>query len=112
MDIGSRPLSGLLKKIKAVNKRLKAIRGGLEDIITMSKAMRGQDAVLSALGPKPGEMLTALTKRNWTMEQFAANTLMAMKKAKVKKLVLFSSAGLFPARIFSSGSWALWPTTT
>jgi len=54
----------------------------------MSKAMRGQDAVLSALGPKPGEMLTALTKRNWTMEQFAANTLMAMKKAKVKKLVL------------------------
>ncbi len=86
------------EKITVVNKKLKVIQGSPEDIKGMSQAMKGQDAVFSALGPKPGEMFTALKKRSWTMAQFAANILSAMKKAKVKKLVLFSSAGLFPGQ--------------
>ena len=84
------------EKISARNKRLKVIKGSPEDIPGMAKAMKGQEAVFSALGPKPGEIFTSLKKRAWTMERFAANILSAMKKAKVKKLVLFSSAGLFP----------------
>jgi putative NADH-flavin reductase len=85
-------------KIAATGKRLKVIQGSPEDVQGMSRAMKGQDAVFSALGPKPPEIFTALNKRAWTMEKFAANTLSAMKKAKVKKLVLFSSAGLFPGQ--------------
>jgi putative NADH-flavin reductase len=83
------------EKIASVDKRLKIIRGNPEDVAGMAKAMKGQNAVLSALGPKPGEVFTALKKRSWTMEKSAINTLEAMKKAKVKKLVVFSSAGLF-----------------
>jgi putative NADH-flavin reductase len=86
------------EKITIKNKKLKVIKGSLEDIDGMSRAMKGQAAVFSALGPKPGEIFTALDKRSWTMEKSAINTLLAMKKAKVKKLVLFSSSGLFPGQ--------------
>jgi putative NADH-flavin reductase len=86
------------EKITIKNKKLKIIQGSLEDVERMSRAMKGQAAVFSALGPKPGEIFTALNKRSWTMEKSAINTLLAMKKAKVKKLVLFSSSGLFPGQ--------------
>ncbi len=88
------------EKITIKNKKLKVIQGSLEDMAGMSRAMKGQDAVFSALGPKHGEIFTALNKRSWTMEKSAINTLLAMKKVKVKKLVLFSSAALFPGQNF------------
>ncbi len=86
------------EKITASDKDLHVLQGSPEDIQAMAEAMEGHDAVLSALGPKPGEIFTALNKRTWTMERFAANTLLAMEKAKVSKLVLFSSSGLFPGQ--------------
>jgi putative NADH-flavin reductase len=86
------------EKITIKIKRIKVIKGSLEDVQGMAKAMKGQAAVLSALGPKPGEVFTALNKRSWTMEKSASNILSAMKKSKVKKLVVFSTAGLFPSR--------------
>jgi putative NADH-flavin reductase len=86
------------EKITAVSKRLRVIKGSPDDVVGMSRAMKGQNAVFSTLGPKPAEMFTALNKRSWTMEKFASNSLLAMKKAKVKKLVVFSSAGVFPGQ--------------
>lgn len=86
------------KKITVVNKKLRIVKGSPDDIEGMSRAMKGQNAVFSTLGPKPSEVFTALNKRTWTMEKFTANILLAMKKAKVKKLVVFSSAGLFPGQ--------------
>jgi putative NADH-flavin reductase len=86
------------EKITLVDKGLKVIKGSPDDVEGMSQAMKGQDAVFSALGPKPAEIFTALKNRSWTMEKYAANTLLAMEKAKVDKLVLFSSAGLFPGQ--------------
>jgi putative NADH-flavin reductase len=85
-------------KILPAGKRLKVIAGSPEDIQGMAKAMKGQHAVFSTLGPKPSEVFTSLKKRTWTMEKFTANILLAMKKAKVKKLVLFSTAGLFTSQ--------------
>lgn len=84
------------EKITVKHKRLKVIQGSPQDVPGMAKAMKGQAAVFSALGPQPKEVFTALKDRAWTMEHFAANILSAMKKAKVKRLVLFSTAGLFP----------------
>jgi len=86
------------EKIGIKNKRLKVIQGSLEDTGAMSRAMKGQAAVFSAVGPKPGEVFTAINQRTWTMEKTAINIMGAMKKAKVKKLVVFSSAGLFPGQ--------------
>ena len=83
------------EKITVRNKKLKVVKGSLEDIQGMARAMKGQAAVFSAVGPKPGEVFTAIRKRTWTMEKSALNLISAMKKAKVKKLVVFSSAGLF-----------------
>jgi putative NADH-flavin reductase len=86
------------EKITVVDKDLSVLQGSPGDIEGMAQAMKGQDAVFSALGPQPGEVFTDLKKRTWTMEKFAANILSAMEKAKVEKLVLFSSAGLFPGQ--------------
>jgi len=86
------------EKITIVDRGLHIIKGSPDDVEGLSRAMKGQDAVFSALGPKPPEIFTALKKRSWTMEKYAANTLLAMEKAKVEKLVLFFSAGLFPGQ--------------
>lgn len=86
------------EKITLVDKNLQVIQGSPDDVKGMSQAMNGQDAIFSALGPKPPELFTNLKKRTWTMERYAVNTLFAMKKARVDKLVLFSSAGLFPGQ--------------
>jgi putative NADH-flavin reductase len=86
------------EKITLMDKGLTVIQGSPDDIEGMSKAMNGQDAVFSALGPKPSEIFTDLKKRSWTMEKYTTHILLAMEKAKVKKLVIYSSAGLFPGQ--------------
>ena len=86
------------EKITFRDKGLKVIRGNPGDVEGMARAMKGHDAVFSALGPKPAELFTPLKKRTWTMEGTAANSLLAMKKARVKRLILFSSAGLYPGQ--------------
>jgi putative NADH-flavin reductase len=86
------------EKITLVDKGLEVIQGSPGDVEGMARAMEGKDAVFSALGPKPSEIFTSLKKRSWTMEKYAANTLLAMEKAKIGKVVLFSSAGLYPGQ--------------
>lgn len=86
------------EKIRVIDKGLKVIKGSPGDIEGLSQAMQGHDAVFSALAPNPGEIFTDLKKRTWTMEKFAANILSGMEKAKVEKVVAFSSAGLFPGQ--------------
>ena len=86
------------EKLAIVDTRLHVIKGSLGDVEGMSQAMQGQDAVFSTLGPKPGEVFTALEKRAWTMEKLASNALSAMQAAKVERVVVFSSAGLFPGQ--------------
>ena len=86
------------EKIAVVDKGLNVIKGSPGDIEGMTQAMKGQDAVFSTLAPNPGEIFTDLKKRSWTMEKFATNILSAMEKAKVEKLVVFSSAGMFPGQ--------------
>ena len=86
------------QKLAATGVGLRAVAGSPANVEGMAEAMQGHDAVFSALGPKPREVFTSLSKRSWTMEKFAANTIVAMEQAKVRKLVLFSSAGLFPGQ--------------
>src|ERR1700722_2745170 len=66
------------EKITVRNKKLKVVKGSLEDIQGMARAMKGQAAVFSAVGPKPGEVFTAIRKRTWTMEKSALNLIFAM----------------------------------
>ena len=84
------------EKIAIAQPGLDVIKGSPSDVEDMSRAMIGHDAVFSALGPKPREVFTALKNRSWTMEDFVSKTILAMQKASVARLVLFSSAGLFP----------------
>jgi uncharacterized protein YbjT (DUF2867 family) len=84
------------QKLAANGAGLRVVEGSPADIERMAEAMQGHEAVFSTLGPKPGEVFTSLSKRSWTMEKFAANTSLAMDRAKVRRLVVFSSAGLFP----------------
>jgi putative NADH-flavin reductase len=84
------------EKLAIVDQGLTVIQGSPNDEKEMARVMKGHDAVFSALGPKPKEIFTALRNRSWTMEDFAAKTLSSMEKAGVQKLVLFSSAGVFP----------------
>jgi putative NADH-flavin reductase len=60
--------------------------------------MAGHDAIFSVLAPRIGETFSAPSKRTWTMAGYAANIVQAMKQAGVKRLLAFSSAGLFPGQ--------------
>jgi putative NADH-flavin reductase len=77
---------------------LTVIQGSPADVAALAQAMAGHDAVFSALAPRIGETLRAPSKRAWTMAGYAANTVQAMKQAGVKRLLAFSSAGLFPGQ--------------
>ena len=75
---------------------LTAIQGSPADVPALAHAMAGHDAVFSALAPQLGETFRAASKRAWTMAGYAANIVQAMNQAGVKRLLAFSSAGLFP----------------
>ncbi|MDO9017187.1 MAG: SDR family oxidoreductase [Deltaproteobacteria bacterium] len=77
---------------------LTVIQGSPSDVPAMARAMVGHDAVFSALAPSMGETLSAPSKRSWTMAGHAANIVQAMQQAGVKRLLAFSSAGLFPGQ--------------
>jgi uncharacterized protein YbjT (DUF2867 family) len=53
---------------------------------------------VSTLAPRIGETFKAPSKRAWTMAGYAANIVQAMEQAGVKRLLAFSSAGLFPGQ--------------
>jgi putative NADH-flavin reductase len=77
---------------------LTVIQGSPADVPALAKAMAGHDAIFSALAPRIGETFRAPSKRAWTMAGYAANIVQAMKQAGVKRLLAFSSAGLFPGQ--------------
>src|SRR3954454_7062244 len=77
---------------------LTVIQGSPADVPALAHAMAGHDAVFSALAPQIGETFRAPSKRAWTMAGYAANIVQAMQQAGVKRLLAFSSAGLFPGQ--------------
>jgi putative NADH-flavin reductase len=77
---------------------LTVIQGTPADVPALAQAMAGHDAVFSVLAPRMGEIMSAPSKRSWTMAGYAANIVQAMEKAGVKRLLTFSSAGLFPGQ--------------
>jgi putative NADH-flavin reductase len=80
------------EKIARRDGRLKVVKGDPYDSKAMAKAMRGHDAVFSALGPKPGEAFRGTT----LLFDCAVSTVKAMKEAEVNHILFVSSAGLFP----------------
>jgi putative NADH-flavin reductase len=80
------------EKIARRDGRLKIVKGDPHDPEAMAKAMKGHDAVLSALGPKPGEAFRGTT----LLHDCAASTVKAMKESAVSRILFISSAGLFP----------------
>lgn len=77
------------QKIAQKHERLKVLQGNLLDAGQLAQVMRGQDAVLSAFGPAT---LRAVTTR----KDFGGAAAMAMRAAGVRRVVLVSSALLFP----------------
>jgi putative NADH-flavin reductase len=75
---------------------LAVIEGSPGDVDAMARAMAGHDAVFSALAPGPSEAFSSPRKRTWTMASYATNIIQAMERTRVKRLLAFSSAGLFP----------------
>src|SRR5690242_12584852 len=75
---------------------LTVIQGSPADVPAPAQAMTGYDAVSSELAPRTSEIISAPSKRAWTMADYAANIIQAMKQAAVKRLLAFISAGLFP----------------
>jgi putative NADH-flavin reductase len=73
---------------------LKVVEGDPRSIEQLSKALPGQDAVLSTLGVRPPQAFRPHT----LVEECAASTVAAMGKTGVNRLVLVSAAVLFPER--------------
>jgi uncharacterized protein YbjT (DUF2867 family) len=77
---------------------LTVIQGSPADVPALAQAMAGHDTVFSTLAPRGREIFSAPSKRAWTMAGYAANIVRAMEQAGVKRLLAFSSAGLFPGQ--------------
>jgi putative NADH-flavin reductase len=68
------------------------VTGSVQEHRQVAAAMAGHDAVISALGPHPREAVLGTT----LMQDAASSTLEAMKAAGVRRLLVVSSALLFP----------------
>lgn len=73
------------------HERLKVAVGEARDAASLERAVAGQDAVFSALGPRS-------LKKDDLQEVFMKNLVAAMKKAGVKKLVNLSAWGAGESR--------------
>ncbi len=79
-------------KITRRDPGLTVVQGDLTNVEGMAEAMKGHDAVISALGPTPGEAF----KPHHLLDEMAFRTAAAMEHAGVKKVYFVSSAALFP----------------
>jgi putative NADH-flavin reductase len=79
-------------KIVRRDPQLSVVTGSVQEHQQVAAAMAGHDAVISALGPHPREAVFGTT----LMQESAASTLKAMKAAGVRRLLVVSSALLFP----------------
>jgi putative NADH-flavin reductase len=80
------------RKILRTHARLTVVNGDVFAPTQMGKALRGHDAVLSALGPGFGQVL----RRETLMKDATESTLDAMAQAQTARLLVMSSALLFP----------------
>ena len=86
------------QKLPSDRPGLTVVQGSPSDVAAMAAAMAGHDVVFSVLAPRTGEILGAPSKRTWTMTGYALNIVEAMERAGVRRLLAFSSAGLFPGQ--------------
>lgn len=77
------------QKLGAAREGLTLIQGDVHNVDAMSRALRGHDAVLSALGP-PGPA------RNTITSDSARATIAAMQSASIDRLLVVGVAALFP----------------
>jgi uncharacterized protein YbjT (DUF2867 family) len=75
------------EKVKTVHPRLEVVQGDIGDPKTLAAALKGQDAVLSAVGVNE-------RKPNTILSDGVRNLLTAMKRQKVKRLIFVSSLGV------------------
>jgi putative NADH-flavin reductase len=81
-------------KVSRRDERLRIVKGDPHRADELAAALPGHDAVLSALGPRPREALTGTT----LLEECAAATVAAMGSVGLRRLLIVSSALLFPVR--------------
>ena len=82
------------EKVERVDKRLVVKQGDVLDVDRLSRALTGQDAVVSALGLPARKALRPST----FMAEAAAATVAAMKWADVHRIAVVSAAVLFPVK--------------
>lgn len=82
------------EKIARKDAGLRVVKGNPLDKAELAAALPGHDAVISALGPRPGEAF----KPHTLMADGAAALVPAMVQAKVRRLLLVSAASLFPMK--------------
>jgi uncharacterized protein YbjT (DUF2867 family) len=75
------------EKVKTVHPRLEVVQGDIGDPKSLTAALKGQDAVLSAVGVND-------RKPNTVLSDGVRNLLTAMKRQKVKRLIFVSSLGV------------------
>jgi putative NADH-flavin reductase len=74
-------------RLKVIHHRLEVVQGDIGDKKAVADAIRGQDAVLSALGVNE-------RKPNTILSDGVRNILASMKKQKVRRLLFVSSLGV------------------
>jgi uncharacterized protein YbjT (DUF2867 family) len=75
------------EKVKTVHPRLEVVQGDIGDPKSLTAALKGQDAVLCAVGVNE-------LKPNTILSDGVRNLLTAMKRQKVKRLIFVSSLGV------------------
>jgi len=79
-------------KIVRRDRGLTVVKGNVHDAAELAAALAGHDAVLSALGPTVGQAVRGST----LMQTSAQSAVTAMRSAGIHRLLVVSSALLFP----------------
>ena len=92
-------------KVKKVHPRLEVVKGDIADSTALAAALKGQDAVLSALGVNE-------RKPNNILSEGVRNLVRAMKRQKVKRLIFVSSLGVGESKgkLGPLYNWVILPT--
>jgi putative NADH-flavin reductase len=80
------------EKIVRRSPELAIVKGNVFDAEEIAAALAGHDAVISALGPRAGQVIRGMT----LMKDSAASVLQGMKAARVERFLVVSAALLFP----------------
>ncbi len=80
------------KKVKLKNKNLTIAKGNVLDLDSLSKAVQGHDAVISALGHKRWFIKTSILSKG------TKNIIVAMEKNEVKRFICVTALGVGDSR--------------